>query len=85
MDDMTSIEGTATTTAQPEKANLTAKGVKRRMARISANADPVKARRQTNRLAMKLLERIASGEVQNPKAVARAFLAGKPHPAEATN
>lgn len=82
MDNTSSVENETVIEAQPAKSGLTAKGVKRRMARISGNADPKKARRQTNRLAMNLLERIASGEVKNPKAVAKAFIAGKPFPPE---
>lgn len=73
MDDTTITE----TETHPAKTGLTAKGVKRRMSRISSEGDSRKIRKQTNRLAMNLLEKIASGEVKNPKAVARAFLAAK--------
>lgn len=52
---------------------LRAKVVKRRMARITSDANPKKVRKKKGKLATAILRQIASGQVKNPRAVAKAF------------
>lgn len=58
---------------------LNAKAVKRRSAKISSGSDPRLIRKKKGKLAVAVLERIASGEVKNPSALAKAFFEDEPH------
>lgn len=53
---------------------LKAKAVKRRMGRIASDEDRKQARKKKSKLARAILRQIASGDIKNPRAVARAFV-----------
>lgn len=64
-------------TAETPKA-LTSKKIKRRIEKIGASDDPKAAARQKKKLASSILRQIASGQIKNPVAAAKAFVAGAP-------
>ena len=53
---------------------LKAKSVKRRMGRILNEEDTKLARKKKSKLARAIIRQIASGDIKNPRAVARAFV-----------
>ncbi|MFD1344450.1 hypothetical protein [Litorisediminicola beolgyonensis] len=62
--------------------SLNAKQVRRRAAKIAGGQNGPRAARMHGKLAIRILEAIAAGEVKNPRAAARAFLAGRASEAE---
>lgn len=66
--------GEAPAARAPKRLNV--RSVKRRMAKISAGTDPKMVRKQTNKLAIAILTRMAADEIKNPTAVAKAFVTG---------
>jgi hypothetical protein len=65
-----------TQAAAPPKV-LSAKKIKRRVEQIAAGTDPRTAGKKRKRLAENILRQIASGQIRNPVAAARAFFEGE--------
>ena len=75
---MDTVSNEATAPADTQAADdgpktLNAKRVKRRLARIDEGQEPKKVSKRRNKLAAKILLQMASGDIKNPRAVARAF------------
>ncbi|MGB3408334.1 MAG: hypothetical protein WBA67_12655 [Jannaschia sp.] len=74
---MSDTETTTDANAASEKKQtrrLNAKSIRRRVLRINAGTEDRKVRQKKGKLAISILERIASGEIKNPAAAAKAFL-----------
>ena len=55
---------------------LRAKSVTRKAAKIASGTDKTKLSKRRGQLAIQILRQISNGDIQNPKAVARAFFKG---------
>jgi hypothetical protein len=70
-------DAAAPVTASGKATNLNAKSVKRRMAKISSGTEPRAVNKKKGKLAIAILTQIAAGQIKNPAAVAKAFVAAE--------